>query len=216
MDDFPFKLIVPAIFLVFWVLNQLFGQENKAAPAPAKGQPLGPRPPGRMPPAPRPSTAPVVRDPTLRWPSPSESGGVSVRRPTPSGAEEILIIRPEAPPRPGGGGTSARRPKANSSAGAKRAEPAKARPLISAVAPSTAQGLDQSSGPVSPAPTSASAAKTAAASPAAPMVTTQGPVASPSLSGLLLAARSPSQLRDAIILSELLQPPVALRTPRRR
>src|SRR3982750_532771 len=99
MDDVPIKLIIGAIFLVFWVLNQLFGQENKAAPGPAKGQPLGPRPPVRLPPAPRPAEAPVARDPTLRWPGLPASERAPARVPMAPRSEDVLVIRPETAPR---------------------------------------------------------------------------------------------------------------------
>jgi hypothetical protein len=210
MDELLIKLIIAAIFLVFWVLNQLFGQENKATLGPARGQPLGPRPPVRLPPpAPRPVEAPVARDPTLRWPSPSGSESMPSRSPAASRDEDVLVIRPEissrsSSPRPGGGTAPTRRPpraKTPPSTAAKRAELGKARPATSRLA-------SPGSAPDSmPAPSQAAGT---------PMTNLPGTAAVPSLAGLLLATRSPAQLREAFVLSELLQPPLALRSARRR
>ena len=65
--DFPIQWIIPAIFVVIWSLNQVFGREDKPAPPVRREPPLGPRP-GTPQRAPRPLPRPEgTREPTMRW-----------------------------------------------------------------------------------------------------------------------------------------------------
>ena len=80
--DFPIQFIVPAIFLVIWVLNQVLGREQPAAP-PGRRDPLaggrGAAPPNR---APRPQAAAgrPGREPATEWSSRPGAAPAAERR----------------------------------------------------------------------------------------------------------------------------------------
>src|SRR5690349_21596090 len=89
------RLIIPGIFVVIWLLNQLF---NKEVNPPANRTPLGPRP-GGLPPAPRPGERSTGGEPTMRFSSTSP----------PRRADDVVVIRAE-PTRPSAvGGAAGRR-----------------------------------------------------------------------------------------------------------
>jgi hypothetical protein len=197
-----FKLLIPAVFLVFWALNQLFGREDAAA---GRTAPPGPRP-GGLPPAPR--TRSPERQPTASdW-----SGGRTFDippRPTTTATttlppEEVLVIGGE-PRRPG----SARgRTQAGGRRGGRGKGPAPPQAGESAAPRSLVEPLVQSLAisPLTPTPTPA-----APESPAfAPTWTAQ------SLLEMAQSLRSPERLREALLVSEILGPPKARRAPWRR
>src|SRR5438067_2114846 len=113
------QFIVPLTFLAIWALTSLFNREAQPLP-PRTGRvpnPLGPRPMGGPPAAPRPQEQRLDllnRDPDARWANPT------VRRPPGRPDDDILII--ESEPRR----TAANAPARSVSAPPKR--PARPRP----------------------------------------------------------------------------------------
>jgi hypothetical protein len=83
------KLIIPALFLLAWALNQVL---NKEAPAPPAG-PLPRRPPGGLPPAPMPGQRPAPRE--VIW---QETAPPPPRREPMAGPDEIIILGSETRP----------------------------------------------------------------------------------------------------------------------
>ena len=190
MNDWQ-KLIVPLIFLAFWGLKQIFEREPQRQPGRPAG--FGPRP-DAPPGGPRPGVAPGVRDPAVRW---SGQGAPPSRR-----DDEVIIIRPESilpdspSARPG-----ANRRRSQPRPTSQRIEPERPRPITSAITPLVAQPL-RGLGPISLAKQADVVATT----------TASAPLAAPAIAQAL---RSPERLREAFILNEVLQPPVALRRIRR-
>jgi hypothetical protein len=185
-----FKLIVPAVLLLVWALNQLFNKEVN--PPINRGTGLGPRP-GGLPPAPR-----------------------SMDRGTGGNADDVLVIRPEtirAQPRPGTSVAARRQARAKPAAPApaKRPEPAPSRTLGAPLSQGVAQTIDR---PLDVRPL---AQATSAQSESAKVTAPIGPatVPNPALLGLRAALGSPARLRETFVLNELLQPPLALRGRRR-
>jgi hypothetical protein len=230
------QFIVPLTFLAIWALTSLFNREAQPLPPRPGGRPLGaggPRPGGPAlpprPPARGPESLSLPGDPTLRWPSPAAADRPALRRPESLPDDDLLIIRSEparpstpAPPRPGGAAPQRRAPRGRAPAPAspKRAEPALARTLSGTsgqgIAPQVNRHLELA--PLTKEPTIAAAAAAPIGSPAT--VTTTPPVVR---SPLLLAGvdlrsylGSPTKLREAVILFEVLQPPLARRGPRNR
>ena len=193
------KLVIPAILLIFWALSNLFNRENAAQ---AKGNsPLGPRPPGY--PGPRPAERPRPTPPARQVPPSSSRGD-----------DDILVIRsetnrpaarPGAPARknPGRG----RNPQSSPS---RRAEPTP-RPReqlggrISAdvqqviTRPFDVRPLTESGPEVIGRDATDSALRDAAGTQLA------------TLDDLRAALTSQRQIREAFVLNELLQRPIALR-----
>lgn len=185
------KLVIPALFLVIWAVNQLLGKEEVTAPP--RGQPIGPRP-GGLPPAPRP---PASQEVPQGWTSsPTAPPQPPTPRPKPVAfqPEDVFVIRADGDsivrPAPG----PALRP-ARSKPPRKRSEPAASRRLGE------------------PLPTSVNAAPidvnlgVSSSSPTPVPTTTAHPLAE--------LIRSPGRLREALILNEVLGPPRALRGVRR-
>ncbi len=200
------NLIIPLLVLSFWGLRQIFERESPPA---NRLPPPGPRPGG-----PRPPEGIANREPSLRWsgppprptPEPRRAGGRASAR-----DEEVIIIRPEAilPDSPPSRQGQARRPPRTRSAGVSRApEPPLDRTLGGAISQSVGQVLDRQIG-LGPVDQRGSLSKssTRAALPTD---------AEPPATALARALKSPGKLREAFILNELLQPPLALRGPRRR
>jgi hypothetical protein len=199
--DTLFKLLVPAIFLILWALNQLFNKEGTPAEAPRAGGGLGPRP--TFPPRPTPNYAEAPVAAGYNRPRNDD------RRPNErSDNDDILIIDggsnvptavvvPGARPGPGQGRRQGRtRPPKQG--GARRTEVTR----LTGV------------GPRPGAPLIAPVSNTSA-----PVVATTPPViiepdGRPRADALLTLMRSPADLRQAIVLSELLGPPRAFRRGR--
>ena len=164
--DALFKLVVPAIFLLFWALGQVLNKEVKPPPRPIPGPPP-PLPPGGQNP---------VAEP--------------FRPPAPARPPEILILETRTgnePTRPGRSrrGTRARPPA-----------PAPAAPRPGLVTLSAK--LD--------APAPAATHEAARVAPVPPH---------PSLTALREALTTPERTRQALLVAEILGPPVALRSRRR-
>ncbi|GIW87291.1 MAG: hypothetical protein KatS3mg108_1615 [Isosphaeraceae bacterium] len=185
--DAFFKLIIPGVFLLLWVLGQLANRES-AANASRRGleDPLGPRP-DRLPPRTRggsptysnPSGL-VVVDPQTRQP-----GGIVFVEPSPSSRGSRS--RPSRP--------SARRSNESTRGRKPPAEPSGRR--------TPAVGAIRVSGPLaSPAssPDSAGAAVVESPTELAPITATQ----------LQEAFRHPQRVREAFVASLVLGPPPGL------
>jgi hypothetical protein len=204
------NFIVPLTFLAIWALTSLFNREAKPLPNRPGSRPVpppGPRPGERV-------GGPAGRDPTTRRPV---AQGFEPRRPAPGRDEDVLIIQAEpirpTPPKTGAGASARRvaRAKLPPETAPKRIEPATSRPLV------TGLGLPPQQitkplvvGPLAAPPSSLTA--TPVATKAAPATK---PPTTPSEPLLARAVRSPERLREAIVLSEILQPPLVLRRGRR-
>jgi hypothetical protein len=228
-----FRLIVPLTFLAIWAVTSILNRETRPQPGrPMQG--LGPRPGGGgggagggglptapgMRPAERPGTA-LSRDPALRWGNPPGVQSTPPSRPIGRRDEEILVIGPEhradrlPAPRPGASAAPPKRTaraKAAPTTAAKRAEPTATRARVGSTATSVQQQLaplDSASLSGTPTANAASQAATAVYD-ARPKSATTAP-----LFDLRSLVGSRDELRKAIIVNEVLQPPVALRKRRR-
>jgi hypothetical protein len=221
LDNF-LHFIVPLTFLAIWALTSLYNREAQPLP------PRTVRPPGPLDPKPgtRPATfrpEPSGRvDPSLRWPSQPGGDRPPARRPVGRPDEEILIIeetrRPGAQPpsraNPGGSRRGARSRPAPS-VSPKRPEPASLRPLTGALGPPVPIA-QQMSRPLELNPLSM---------PASPLMGTETRDLSKTVSeptrmpdrlvpvtdDFRLLLNNPAKLREAVIVNEILQPPLALR-----
>jgi hypothetical protein len=217
------KAIVPLTFLAIWALTSLFSRDAKPQVGrPAQG--LGPRPGGPGPaPPPRPGNPAMARDPAVRWGNPPGTETAIPRRIPGRPDEEILVIRSETGraagpplPRPGAGAAAAKRttrPKAAPTTAPKRAEPTAARPLSGSTASTPYQNLTQQ---LDIAPLSTQQA-TPGVTPQPQKPAYELPAKGPAtpLSELRLLIGSRDRIREAILLNEVLQPPIAYRRGRR-
>src|SRR5512142_3336320 len=227
--DNLFQFIVPLTFLAIWALTSLFNREaqplpsrtgrapNPPDPRPGGGLSTSPRPPERRP-------EPLNRDPNQRWANPTPP-----RRPAGRPDDEILIIEPEprrmaptsaAPPRPGT--AASKRPARARPAppAAKRPEPAPPRSLSSSMGGMThplarLQEIDlhrdSQAKSVPPEGQRHDLTKLPANDP--PRTLFRPGAISFDARGALV---TPSTLREALILNEILRPPLAIRRPRER
>jgi hypothetical protein len=212
------QFFVPLTFLAIWALTSLFNREAQQLP-PRVGRPQPPTGPGQGVSSATVRPESLKRDPTLRWASPTAGDRPAQRRPVGRPDEEILIIeetrRPlgQAATRPGAGATS-RRGSRNRPAPApspKRTEPSSLRPLSGAYGSSQPMNrqleLNPLAMPYSPLMVKAPSDLAKAVSEAT--VEAVRPV--PVWDDFRLLLNSPSKLREAIVVSEILQPPLALR-----
>jgi hypothetical protein len=202
MNNELMKLVIPGIILLVWAVTQLFNKENAPPPSP-RGPSPGPRP-GGLPPAPRPLERTAAGEPTLRF------GPSSAPRPAPAPrGDEVLVIR--EPTRPAPVARRPVRPRAVPPAPPKRPEPAPARSLTTSVSQSLPRDIETSL-KIQPLTSTATAA-----SESTKVTAAVGPGTAPSALQLdlrqTLADRN--RVREAFILNELLQPPLALRPSRR-
>jgi hypothetical protein len=195
------KLIIPAIVLIGWAINQV---SNREAPAPPRRPfPPGPPPPpgGGLPPAPMPGERAGPRE--VIW---TEAPPPPPRRELPAGPDEILILgtetRPVKPPPPSPGRPSVS-PRSRSPRRPRAAQPP--RPELSRPRPGLAGDLAR--GP-----------DTLPAAPEPPAARSPDRLTAPALdpAQLRAAIASPARIREAIVLNELLQPPLSVRRARRR
>ena len=197
------KAIVPISFVAIWALTALFNREAKGLPA---------RPPGGPP-----QGGPRPVDPTLRWGPPAAAPSPGVRR-VAMGDDDILIIPndPMRPARPAPSqprqGAVVRRPLRGRAANQppKKPEPAPSRPKLAGVSQNVNQSLATPSGLTSLTtivPMTTETGSDLANAPSAPSVTS----AVVSVSTLRPLMADPIRLREAFIVNELLQPPIALR-----
>ncbi len=204
------RLIVPLSFMAIWAITSLFNRESKPMPRPG-GTPM---------PGPRPG------EPTMRWGPPNgDLNAAASRRGSANGADDdILVIRPSPTLRPGQprgsqGGAGGLAPRRGSKAKPasvppKRAESVSTRPKLAGVTQNVNQQLTRSMLDLSPLTTAAPSAtsttvglSTAATAPAKSTYIAPSTV-------LAISLRDPSRLREAFLVNELLQPPLALRARR--
>ncbi len=206
--DTLLKAVVPLAFLAIWALTALFNREGNTLPArtPGPPNPYGPRPgiPPRI-------AAPTERPPALRW---GPQGGA---QPTPraGGDDDIVILEGPRMTR-----TVVPRPS-------RRARPRPTPPVAPKPAPiiSTRIGMGNVTQSVNqqlvvpltiePLTSQVSAVVTS------PAVTTAAKSVDPAKSplsalGLGGSLTEPQRLREAIVISEILRPPLALRGRGRR
>lgn len=225
------QFIVPMSILAIWALTSLFNREAQPLPPRPNRPPVPPgtRPTGVAVPPMRQAERrpePAPRDPAQRWqlPAPGDRPGAP-RRPPVRPDEEIVILEsgprrpnPPAPQRPGQRRGARTKPAAGAPA-AKRAEPSSPRALTASMAQDAAPQIGRflELNPLarlhSPLSTQESHDVARAAAPdSLRTVPTTTTVLSRDVASLL---NSPDKLREAIILNEILQPPLALRAPRR-
>lgn len=200
--DNLFKLLVPAIFLILWALNQLFNKENN----PQAGRPggsLGPRPgsrPATIPPRPAPgNTRPEVADPRNPY---------AASRTTPPTASEdgIVILRSETVRPPTAPRTTPKEPRRNP----------RNRPARSGQAPGDGRSGRAAREPRRESPEPRPAVVPNRLSPSQ----NQGPplligVTTPiTATEMRRALTQKERIREAVLISELLRPPVAMRRGR--
>jgi hypothetical protein len=222
-----FQFIVPLTFLAIWALTSLFNRE--APPLPQRvGRPQPPGGPGSGPGGAVVRSEALNRDPSLRWAPPAGSDRPGVRR---AGRpdDEILIIeenrRPAAQsptnagatrPAAGSGARRGSRPRPAAPA-PKRPEPTASRPLSGTLAPSNAmtpmaRHLDLN-------PLNLPASPLMPSDPRDLARTISEPTRQASRPALVwddykLLVSTPSKLREAVLVSEILQPPLSLRRRR--
>lgn len=204
------KLIIPAILLIFWALSNLFNRENAAAQAKGTSS-LGPRPTAY--PAPRPADR--ARPPEA-----------PPRYAPPQGADDdVLIIRSDAkrPParavnQPPGRPGNQQPPRRNPGRGkgpqvpqSRRPEPEASRQvalLDAKIATSVNQSVTK---PMQIRPLTESVAATVnETSPSVPTMAV-GPTLPSTIPDLRDALSTRGRIREAFLLNEILQPPMALR-----
>jgi hypothetical protein len=188
--DLIFRMLVPLIFFGIWAVTALFNRESKG---------FVPRPPGQG-------------DPTLRWGPTTPQTSPAARR-TPLGDDDILIIPSD--PRSSGRPTSTPRRlvKSRSVPQPKRQEPTSTMPKLGGVSQNVNQQLARPMDmtPLSSiSPMATSTGSDLANSPSAPSKTS----AVLTVSTLIPLMNNPTRLREAFIVNELLQRPLALRDRR--
>jgi hypothetical protein len=206
--DTLLKAVVPLAFLAIWALTALFNREGNSLPARTAGppNPYGPRPgiPPRV-------AGATDRPPALRW------GPQSVAPPTPraGGDDDIVIL--EGPrltrsvvPRP----ARRIRPKPTPAVAPKPAPIISTRIGMGNVTQSVNQ---QIVAPLTIEPLTSQVSATIT-SPAVTMAAKPVDLARTPLSslGLVRSLTEPQRLREAIVISEILRPPLALRGLERR
>jgi hypothetical protein len=182
------KLLIPAFFLVLWALNQLLNKESNAPQAPGRPGGLGPRP--GVPPTPRPAMERPREVPVPPRP-----------QTTPAGRDdEIVILRSETvrPPAPGNV-RRGQRARPGRGVGRQGAAPAARTGYEGKAETRSLIEMRPTQGPVE-----------------TPQETLRIGVPSPiSADDLRSRMRSLDRVREAILLNEILQPPVSLRRPGR-
>lgn len=214
-----FQFIVPLTFLAIWALTSLINREAQPLP-PRTGRPPGPpRPrPGGGPPSlgrpPERRVEPFSRDASTRRPMPANQGRPAPPQPGAGGDDGILIIesesrKPTLPP----GSRRGSRSRSASVPAPKREEKVTPRALTASMGEEAAanQSRNRELTPLTKmlVPLSVPVSQEVAATP-------HTPARSASLSALtsqeiMLLLKTPAKLREAIILNELIQPPLALR-----
>jgi hypothetical protein len=206
--DLLFQMLVPLTFFAIWAITALFNRESRG---------FVPQPPGQ-----KPGTTSGVRpgDPTLRWGSSSVPQSSSGRR-VPIGDDDILII-PSDPNRPAkpapirsaqAGGPRKTLKGRQAQATVRKPEPAPSRPRLGGVSQNVNQQLARPMDltPLTTiAPMATSTGSDLANAPSAPSKTSTVLT----ISTLIPLMNDPMRLREAFIVNELLQRPLALRERR--
>ncbi len=201
--ELVFKFFVPLSFFAIWAITALFNRESKG---------FVPRPPA-------PGSSPGVRpgDPNLRWGTTPTNPQVATPRRVPLGDDDILILpsEPNRPARvaPGRSPQQAPRRSAKGRPAAqppKKVEPAPSRNKLSGVNQNVNQQLARPMDltPLTTiAPMATSTGSELATSPSAPSKTSTVLT----ISTLIPLMNDPIRLREAFIVNELFQKPLALR-----
>jgi hypothetical protein len=233
--DNLFQFIVPLTFLAIWALTSLLNREAQPLP-PRTGRP---KPPNGLGPGPGTLRSELVnRDPNARWGAPTAGErpapptAPASRRPAGRPDDEILIIEETRRPsgsspssaspllRPGAAGGSRRgnRARPAPAPSPKRLETASPRPLSGAVGPASpinspmSKTLELNPLSLPASPLMSSDPRDLARAVAEPTRQAARPAAVWDDFRLLLS--TPSKLREAIIVNEILQPPLSLRSRR--
>jgi hypothetical protein len=208
--DSLWKVIVPLAFLAIWALTALFNRDAKPLPNRVQGapSPYGPRP------QPLTRTTVVERSPTLRW---SPQGTAAPAR---AGNDDDIVIL-DSPrqqplrPSPGRGVSSTRRTRTKPAAPAKPAATG-SQPRVSQSGVSQTVNQQITGGlTIEPLTTSSVPSTTIASVAASAPKGEQGGAFRRSVSVAALI-NSPEKIREAILISEILQPPLSLRHRNRR
>ncbi len=201
------RLIIPALFVVAWALNQVLSKEARPAPPPRGPVPDPFR--NRLPPARRPADDPFLGKferlaPPPPRPSPTLNPGqefVIVESETRSARAPSTAAAPPTPSRAGRRNRNPRRPASSAStsgsASTKGGQPDRNRQ--GAIA-NLATGLTD-------APVAGVSANPLGRTDLDPRAS----VSIPMLDVLRDVMATPGQVRQAILLNEILQPPIALR-----
>jgi hypothetical protein len=197
------KILVPMTFFAIWAITSLFNRESKG---------FTPRPPGQ-------GTSSGVRpgDPTLRWGSNTYGPQRTVpARRVPLGDDDILII-PSDPTRPTTAARSTNNRKAAKGrqvvATPRKPEPTSTRPKLGGVSQNVNQQLARPMDmtPLTTiAPMATSTGSDLANAPTSPSKTSTVLT----ISTLVPLMNDPMRLREAFIVNELFQKPLALRERR--
>ena len=201
-DQLILRAIVPISFVAIWALTALFNRESKGFPA----RPPGPNPQGR----PRPG------DPPMRWTTDGNPPQPMNRRP-PADDADILILSgypgagsraPSArPPQ----GSAARRQPRNRPAppASRKVEPVVTRPKQAGVNQNVNQSIARTLdlAPLTAIAPMVTSSTTLANAPSSPAKST-AVVTTATIRPLM---NDPARLREAFIVNELFQPPLALR-----
>lgn len=209
------KLIVPVILVIFWAINQLF-QKDLTAPrkvAPGRRAGEGPPPPGRIGGETRPRMQPFEPEMTPE------------RRRVPPGEDMVILssetrsTRHPKAGRPNAGGGAAARPKsgkksrnaADTRSGTRRADSISGADLSSG-----SERLERTSilGPLTSVSGGPAFSESSGVSDDTPEVRVAGPTTPIGIDELREAMLNPRRLREAILVSEILQPPLVLRSRR--
>jgi hypothetical protein len=207
-----FELILPIVIAVIYLINAVV---NKEKAPPTRGLAPTSRTGGSLPPAPR----PPAREPALRVPQPTVQRPSSQRRP--GQPEEIVVIsdlsrggRPQpARPAPSSPQRRAGRTRGGPSASSPRppdAAPEKA--VRGWVSQTVSQTIDRPLD-LRPLTETQSIGGTALSAQTTSVSFTSAPEISSTADFRRMIA-DPASIRDALILSELLQPPLVLRNRR--
>jgi hypothetical protein len=224
--DNLFQFVVPLTFLAIWVLTSLFNREAQPLP-PRMGRP---QPPGGLPGGLGSATVSRAEalkgDPAQRWAVPAASDRPGIRRPAGRLDDDILIIEEPRGRAPGvsptaraggnsGGSRRVGRSRPMPGGTPRRPEPASPRPLSGTLGAPVP--LDQ--------PMSRTIELNPLAMPHSPLLASDPrslarTIAEPThqagrpaqvWDAFRVQLTTPSQLRDAIVLNEILQPPLSLR-----
>ena len=205
--EWVLRVIIPVGLLIFWALSNLFNREAPRAAARDRMSPLGPRPGSGFPP-PRP---------------PDRAAGSQASSPAryPQQSEDIIILRSETNRTPV---RTTQNPRRGAGRGrAAQAQPSRKQEVIPSrnrdyVGEKMNTDVNQSitrTMDIRPLTESVTASQAMASSPTRSAATattlTIGTILPLSSDDLRAIVNNPARLREAFLLNELLQPPVALR-----
>ena len=198
------RAIVPISFVAIWALTALFNRDPKGFPA----RPAGPTP----------GAGPRPGDPVMRWSAQTNQAQPANRRPPPPGEDKDMLFLPGYPVPPSRGpaartgpGSGARRLARGrqSPASLKNVEPIVSRPRQAGVNQNVNQSIARTleMAPLTTIAPMATSVTTLANSPSSPAKTT----AILTTATIRPLMNDPARLREAFIVNELFQRPLALR-----